>query len=160
MSVADIRTAIVAKLEGIADIGVVQAYERYAADLAKLKTLYYSATHNAVRGWFVRRIQTAESGNVLSNTVERIRWRLVGVMALDDAAGSELVFDGLIEAIRDAFAADETLGGAVDQCADPDDGSGESGIQLDDAGPAMFAGVLCHMCRLRLTTIRYLERQS
>jgi hypothetical protein len=83
-------------------------------------------------------------------------------MSLDDAAASELVFDDLIESIRDAFAADETLGGTVAQCAVPDDGSGngESGIQLDDTGPAMFAGVLCHVCRLGLNTIRYLERQS
>jgi len=160
MSIIVVRNAIVARLASVADIGVVQPYERYATNLSELKALYWSAPHNSVHGWFVRRPNTAERGNILANTVEQIRWRIVGVMSLDDAAGSELVFDGLIEAVRNAFAADETLGGTVDQTAVPDDGAGngESGIQLDDTGPAMFAGVLCHVCRLGLNTIRYLER--
>lgn len=157
MSVANVRTAIVARLVSVPDIGVVQAYERYAADLAKLKQLYWSAPHNAVRGWYVRRPVTTETSNDLGRSVEQIRWRIVGVMALDDANASELVFDGLIEQIRNAFAQDETLGGTVDQCTVPG-ADGESCIQLDDAGPVMFGGVLCHACRLGLSTIRYLER--
>ncbi|MEO5626926.1 MAG: hypothetical protein ABIQ70_13035 [Dokdonella sp.] len=159
MSVAAARAAIAARLISVTDIGVVHAYERYASDLARLKQLYFSISHNQVRGWYVRRVQTSETGNILSNTVEHIRWRIVGLMALDDANASELVFDSLIEGVRNAFAADETLGGTVDQCAVPDpSGNSESCIQLDDAGPVMFGGVLCHAARLSLNTIRYLER--
>jgi hypothetical protein len=73
---------------------------------------------------------------------------------------SELTFDDLIESVRDAFAQDETLGGTVDQCSEPGNEDGESCIQLDDAGPVMFGGVLCHACRLGLTTVRYLERNT
>lgn len=157
MSIATVRSAIVTRLSSVADIGVVHAYERYANDLARMKALYWSASHNAVRGWYVRRPATAETGNVQGRTVEQIRWRIVGLMALDDAAASEQTFDELIEAVRDAFAADETLGGTVDQCTNPD-GEGESCIQLDDSGPVMFGGVLCHACRLSLTSVRYLDR--
>lgn len=161
MSIASVRTAIVTRLTSVANIGVVHAYERYANDLARLKALYWSNTHNAVRGWYVRRPATSETGNVQGRTVEQIRWRIVGLMALDDAAASEQTFDELIEAVRDAFAADETLGGTVDQCTNPDNGGeGESCIQLDDAGPVMFGGVLCHACRLALTTVRYLDRST
>ena len=159
MSVAAIRNAIVATLGTVPDIGVVHPYERYANDLAALKALYWSAAHNAVRGWYVRRPATSELGNIQARTVEVIRWRIVGVMSLSDADASELAFDGLIEGVRNAFAADETLGGAVDQCTAPGGGGGdESGIQLDDSGPVMFGGVLCHACRLGLLTVRYLDR--
>lgn len=159
MNVATIRTAIVATLSAVPDIGVVHAYERYASNLDQLKALYWSAPHNAVRGWYVRRPATSDTGLIHEGSVELIRWRIVGVMSLADAAQSELAFDGLIEAIRAAFRADETLGGVVDQCSvpQPGGGTGEAGIQLDDCGPAMFAGVLCHVARLALPTIRYLE---
>lgn len=157
MSLAAVRAAIVMRLAAVPDIGMVHARERNASDLARLKTLYWSATHTQLRGWFVRRVATAETGNVLGRTVEQARWQIVGVMSIDDASASELAFDDLIEAVRDAFAQDETLGGTVDQCTDPA-GDGASCVQLDDAGPVMFAGVLCHACKLSLTTVRYLER--
>lgn len=158
MSLLAIRTAIVATLNSVPDIGIVQPYERYAADLAGLKALYWSAAHNQLRGWFVRRMATRESANIQARTVEQVRWRIVGVMGLADATATELTFDDLIEGVRNAFAADETLGGTVDQCTDPSSEDGDSCIQLDDAGPVMFAGVLAHGARLRLTTTRYLER--
>lgn len=158
MSVAAIRAAIVARMSAVSDLGVVHAYERYAADLAKLKQLYYSAPHGNIRGWFVRRVATGESGNIRSHTVEAISWQLRGYMAFDDAAQSELTFDALIESLRDTFAPDETLGGAVDQCSEPGNEDGQSGLQLVDAGPVMFGGVLCHAARLELLTVRYLER--
>jgi hypothetical protein len=157
MSVAAIRTAIVTRMLTVADIGVVHPYERYSTDLAKLKALY--GYNGAIRGWFVRRPRTTETANVLGRTVEQIRWRLQGYMAFNDAAASEITFDGLIEGLRDVFAADQTIGGVVDQCTDPSNPDGESCIQLDDAGPVMFGGVLCHAARLGLTTTRYLERQ-
>jgi len=158
MSIAAVRTAIATRLSSVTDVGVVHAYERYGHDLARLKQLYWSAMHNQVRGWFVRRFATREAGNIQALTIEQARWRLVGVMSLDDASASELAFDALLERVRDAFSADETLGGTVDQCTDPDSPHGESCIQIDDAGPVMFGGVLCHGARLRLTTTRYLNR--
>lgn len=158
MTVADVRAAIVTRLQSVADIGVVHPYERYSKDLATLKAFYNY--NGAIRGWFVRRPNTRESGNILDSSVEQIRWRIQGYMAVNDAAASELTFDTLIEAVRDAFAQDQTLGGTVAQCTDPDNPDGESAIQIDDCGPVMFGGVLCHACRLGLPTTRYLERHT
>lgn len=159
MSVAAIRTAIWTRLSGIPDIGVVHERERYAASHDRLKSLYWMPRPGQIRGWYIRRMSTAEVGQLRTNTVEQIRWRLVGVMTFDDAAASELEFDALIEAVRDAFRDDDTLSETVAQCSVPVDGggAGESAIQLEDCGPAMFAGVLCHVARLGLNTIRYLE---
>ena len=61
MSVSDVRAAIVATMNSVADIGVVHAFERYSANLADLKKLYWSPDHGAVRGWYVRRPQTARN---------------------------------------------------------------------------------------------------
>lgn len=159
MSIAAIRTAIVARLNAVADIGRVHNRERYAAALDQLKQLYYSAPHGQVRGWFVRREATSERNQIHDSAVEHTRWRITGFMAFDDSAASDLIFDALIESVRDAFRADDTLGGAVDQLSVPEAGGGsaETGIQLVDYGPAMFGGVLCHVARLELNTIRYLE---
>jgi len=149
-----IRTAIVAKLNTVTDIGRVHAYERYANQLADLAALYAwnpGGGPAQLRGWFVRRVKVHESMPTLATYSETITWRIRGYMALSDAAASELAFDDLINAIRDAFRADDTLGGVVDSCRF----DREAGIQMDDAGPVLFANVLCHSAQLTLTTRRY-----
>lgn len=151
MNVAMLRDAIVAKLQGVPGIGVVHDHERYAKAMDALRTFYVSPGESQLRGWFLRRQATAEVGAGGHRRVEKIDWRIQGVMALDDAAGSELVFDGLVEAVRDAFRADPTLGGRL--LAGVPDGD-LAGIQVVDAGPVMFAGVLCHAARLVLQTRR------
>ena len=157
MSTALIRAAIASTLASVTDIGRVHPFQRYAHNLRDLAALYRSDAHNQLRGWNISRVSTAETNNIQARTVEVIRWRILGVMALDDAGQSELAFDDLVESVRDAFAADETLGGTVAQCTDPD-GDGESCIQVDDISPGKFADVLCHLARLSLLTVRYLDR--
>lgn len=151
--VAAIRTAIAAKLAGIEDIGVVHEYERYAKNHAAMAELY-TWKPKQLRGWFIRRVTTGEASKHRGRGVEHITWDIRGFMALIDDDQSELVFDALIEGIRDAFRTDDDLGGQVDQTTLPS--NSESGIQLIDSGPAMFANILVHACRLRLNTVRYL----
>lgn len=158
-TVREIRMAIATRLRSIPDVGVVQEYQRYAHDMKKLGALYVAPPHG-LRGWHVRRHATLEGDNIQGRTIEHIVWKLVFVMALNDDAQSELVFEDLLEAARDAFIANQTLGDTVDQCSVPgaNGESGESGLQIEAAGPAMFGGVLSHVAHLRLNTIRYLER--
>lgn len=141
-----IRTAIVTRMESISDIGVVQPYERYAKDLNRLRDLY--AWQNQVRGWFVRRAgwrETCQEGEL--RTIDN-RWQIRGYMSLDDSEETELVFDALVHTIHEAFRSDETLGGIVDSLWTDQ----VAGVQGDDIGPVMFAGVLCHGARLSLVT--------
>ena len=151
-----IRAAIVATVAGIADIGKVHGYERYAQKASDLQKTYV-ATINGVdqlRGWFVRRVGTIE--NDLAATaggryVVTHAWRITGYMALSDDAASEIAFDGLIEAIRDAFRADISLAGLVSSIEAQD----QAGIAVDQSEPVLFCGVLCHSARLSLKTIHY-----
>ena len=160
MTLLAVRNAIVATLEAVPDIGRVHAFQRYTHNLRDLGALYLSGPHNQLRGWNVSRVATTEAGNRQAHTVEIVRWRILGVMALDDAAQSELTFDDLVEGVRNQFAQDETLGGAVDQCSDPDNQDGQTGIQVDEISPGKFADVLCHLARLSLLTVRYLDRST
>lgn len=157
MSLHDVRLAIASVLSSVADIGRVHAYQRYATSLRDLSDLYRSPAHNQLRGWNVSRASTREIANIQGRTVEITTWRIIGAMALDDAGQSEIVFDDLVESVRNAFAQDETLGGTVAQCSDPN-GEGESGIQVDQLSPGKFADVLCHLAQLSLMTVRYLDR--
>lgn len=156
MSVSAIRTAIVAAIGSVTDIGRVHAFERFSTNNDQLKGFYFSQDHQQLRGWFVRRVATPETGRAGNNTVETIGWQIRGLMTFNDNLGSELVFDELIEALRDRFRADDTLGGTVDMCSEPGNADGPVGLQLLDTGPAMFAGVMCHLARCALTTTRYL----
>ena len=89
----------------------------------------------------------------IASTMERHTWQCRGYMALADGQASELAFDDLIEAFRDAVRADPTLGGVCEQNPQGDDG--EDGVQVTDAGPVMFCGVLCHSAVLQLQTWSY-----
>jgi hypothetical protein len=148
-TVTQIRDAIKAKLEGIAGIGVVHRYERLAARVADLKALYVSGAPAKLLGWHIRRISTSEVSPALGSYTIDHRWQIRGFMAIDDATESELAFDNLIEAIRDAFRADETLGGLIKGTQVPPP---TIGMQLIEHGPVMFADVLCHGARLGYAT--------
>ena len=84
----------------------------------------------------------------------RTVWLIRGYLALDDGFESELVFDRLIDRMTSAFRGSLRAAEAEKRLADT--GEGEStGLQLEDAGPVMFAGVLCHAARISLATTHY-----
>lgn len=147
------RAALFAILQAVPDIGVVHAYERMASDLAKLKQLYYSNTHAQIRGWFIRRVQVRETGIMQPLYLEVVEWQIRGFMAIDDSAQTELVFDGLIESVRDQLRANDKLNGTVLKLGLLG-AKTDRGLQLEDFGPYMFGGVLCHGARLSLVTTK------
>ncbi len=147
------RSALVATLQAVPDIGVVHAYERTGADLATMKQHYYSAAHQQIRGWFVRRVRIRETGILSPRYLEVVEWQIRGFMGIDDSAQSEIVMDELIEAVRDQLRLDSKLGGTVMKVGLLDARS-DRGLQLEDFGPYMFGGVLCHGAKLSLTTTK------
>lgn len=147
------RAALYATIQGVPNIGVVHAYERVSNDLAKLKELYFSRPHNQIRGWFIRRVRVREIGLMQTRYLEVTDWQIRGFMAIDDAAATELTMDTLIEALRDQLRTNNTLSGTVLKQGLLQNGA-ERGLQLEDFGPYMFGGVLCHGARLGLTTTK------
>lgn len=149
-----IRAAIVATLTAVPDIGRVHDYERYTKQNSDFVELYKDRNTGRINGWNVRRTAKKKKGTAPGFPVITTTWRIRGFMAISDADESEKIFDAQIEKICAAFDTDPTLGGVVDD-ATPD--TEELGVQLDESGPVMFAGVLCHGASLRLITIHYQE---
>lgn len=158
MSLTAIRTALVDVIDSVPDVGHVHERERYAANEAAFRALYLFTPSDGpeqVRGWWVRRTATAEHTiDIGGNAIVNHTWTIRGFMAFNDAQASELIFDGLIDAIRAAVREDPTLGGVCDAAPLNDDDNTE-GIQVVDAGPVTFAGVLCHSATLQLKTWSY-----
>jgi hypothetical protein len=142
------RDAIAAKMATVPNIGKVHVFERFAKAEKEFKAFY--EYQGQIRGWNIRRITRSENSQALgiSNVVNK--WRISGFMSMSDADHSELVFDDLIEAVCEVFRADETLGGLIagKWLQNPN----VAGIQVEDSGPVMFSGVLCHSARLILYT--------
>lgn len=145
------RAAIVAALRAVPGIGAVHDHEPYANQNTTLRTLYVVQTDDGeqLRGWYVRRVsfRVLRNGGGLPRVFTT--WQIRGFMALAEEAGSELAFDALVDAVRGAFDADPSMGGAVLSTLSAD---GEVGAQLSASGPVMFAGVLCHAADMTLTT--------
>lgn len=156
-TLGQVRQAIVTLAMTVPGIGVVHDRERYAERPEKLRQLYVPAANpkGPINGWYVRRISTQETSGAIGRWETIHRWRLRGFHSFMDDAGSELVFDDIVEGMRTAFRLDETIGGAV---IDTVVGGGDApiaGLQVDEAGSVMFAGMLCHAATLTLYTRQY-----
>lgn len=140
-----VRTAIVALLGGVNGMGRAHSYERFIKRNGDLAEVY--AVNGQLNGWYVRRIgyrRYREPGQIVTET----RWRLGGYLALSDENETELQMDDLVDGINAAIEADRTLGGAVNDTTD----GRQIGAVMEDSGPVLFAGVLCHSVRLTLIT--------
>lgn len=157
------RDAIVAALASVPEIGIVHDRERHAEGNAEFLELYvYTPPPGGtpgdphIRGWWLRRSATAEHS---PNTVRHVNvhtWTVRGYLAFRDLEATELVLDDLVEQFRALVRADPTLGGVCQSgpLAGPDDHT--DGVQVLDAGPVVFSGVLCHSVVLQLKTWSYL----
>lgn len=165
-TLAQSREALLQVLRTVPGAGVIHDRERYAASEQAFRTLYvYTPTDPDVdafgvkphiRGWYMRRTATTEvteNGRVLNEHT----WSIRGYMAFQDEMGSELVFDELVERMRDAVRVNPTLGLASLLGASV---ATERGVQVASAGPVFFAGALCHSALLELRTRNWAEWRS
>lgn len=149
VTVKQIRDAIAAKIAAVPGAGTVHSYERYAKERAAFRALFVSG--GVLKGWVIRKTATRETSDAIGRQAIVHRWSIRFYMGMDDAAASEESFDTLIEDVRDAFRVDETLGGLVAGTVV----DGEAGLQVESSEPVMFADVLAHGARLRLSTRHY-----
>jgi hypothetical protein len=149
----EIRAAIKAVIAAADTTAVVHDFERYASNLGDLKKLFVS--DDRLMGCHIRLISTKRTAPGVGRWMIRHRWQIRFYMALDDANTSELSFDDWLEAVAEAFRANQTLGQLVGETA-PNDSENTDGLQLDDSGPVMFCNVLCHSAKTTLYTRHYI----
>lgn len=157
------RSALLALLRAVPAVGVVHACEPYADGEHGFKQAYLythadpamdafaAAPH--IRGWYVRRTATSEV-NANGRILNEHTWLVRGYMAFQTAIESELIFDDLVERMRDAVRVDGSLGlaGLLGSSV-----AQERGVQVASAGPVIFAGLLCHSAALELKTRNWAE---
>lgn len=150
---APVRTAIRNKIAGVAGMGNVHDYERYAKEQSALIAQYRTGaqTGNRIYGWFVSMVRVREIFNHVGRWTRDVDWNVVGYMSVDDADATEKKIAAQFDLMADAFRDDDMLGGAVTTCIIDAQGN-KSGLQLDDLGHVLFAGVFCHRARASLTT--------
>lgn len=140
---------IKATLEGIANIGQVHNRVRLpkGAGWAEFLTLFKStiAGKEQIRGWMItsspreplRQIRKTTGGQHQRS----LRFKVLGVMGLDDAASSEVTFRSLAETVIDTFDALPTLSGKA---------LGSEPAQMPVFDTKNFGGVLCHYVEIDL----------
>jgi hypothetical protein len=150
-----IRDAIAAVIAGAQANTRVQTYERYAVQLPALKELYVA--EGRLIGCHIRRVSLKRTTGGIGRWHALTRWQIRFYHAIADDEASELAFDDWLDAVAQAFKADETLrtvefpNGAVAQTG-PADSQKTQGLQIDDSTPVMFCGVLCHAAKCTLWT--------
>lgn len=162
-TLAATRSALQALLGAVPAAGVVHACERFATTEQGFKQAYlYTHTDPAldafaaephIRGWYIRRANTTETttnGRILNEHT----WLVRGYLAFRDAIASEIIFDELVERMRDAVRVDGALGLPGLVGSSPFE---ERGVQVADAGPVFFAGVLCHSAILECKTRNWVD---
>lgn len=158
MSLTSTRIALNELIASVPNIGRVHDRERYVREEAKFRQMYVARINGAdqLRGWWFRRSATTEATLGIGRRMEVHTWQIRGYMALSDDDGSELVFDELIEALRDAVRTTaDAHGSDVPWQPAPFD-SPTDGLQVLQIGPVLFCGVLCHSALLELKTWNYL----
>jgi hypothetical protein len=154
MSYSAIVTDIKAKLTEIADIGLVHTYSRWSNDMNKFLALFSRDLGNGkkeIRGWEMTRVAAPEKKD--GNTFLRIhRIKLSGYMGLQDAEGTELIFQGLVEEISDKFrTAEPADGDAAPWWYMDGPNSRNSCVQVETIDSRMYGAVLCHHADIYIT---------
>ncbi|MDA1001506.1 MAG: hypothetical protein O2807_13445 [bacterium] len=162
-----IGEGIAAELSAIEGAGQVHTYQRWAADLGKYLHLFRWEAPDGkdqIRGWMVTREKVREEpgsfagsgGGFLPAGVNRRThtFLLFGLMSAEDAAGSELIFQDLIEALCDRFRDPGALRlrgrvPTLERLAPP---------AVDAIELRAFGGVLCHIAEIRIQAIERIVR--
>jgi hypothetical protein len=139
---------ILAGREGLAEplyasdsLGMVHKYERWAADWAKFLTFFKDPVSARIFGWEIRRsnMQSVKLGAFEEQNTHG--YLLKGYLGVQDADGTEILFNAKVEEVCGLFRGNHTLGGV---CLD----AGPVSVELIEE--RFFGSVLCHYAELRL----------
>lgn len=153
MAYSTILSTIKSTIEGVSGIGKVYDYERWAANWGTVLTLY-KTTGNIIHGWTISRVSTHRQSLSIGAPEQAHIFRIRGVYGLDDSAGTEKTFQGILNLVAAAFDANMTLSGAcLTLAAEWGPMTGQHGLQIEEVDVRAFGNVLCHhaVCRLCAT---------
>ena len=169
----EIGEAISSEISSVAGAGRVHVYQRWSADLGKYLDLFrWEASDGLaqIRGWVLTRERAGEEAASIGSSasggftpaglVRRTHtFLLFGIMSAEDAVGSEVAFQDLLEDICDRFRNNKTLR-LLDESGAPRVRSLErlQPPQVDLIELRTFGSVLCHYAEIRLQAIERIRR--
>ena len=144
MSLSAIREQIKVILAGVAGIGVIHDYERWAADYGTLMNLFKDS-EGRINACIFAQKKRQEKYVVMGAPDKNRVFGITFIMGLKDSEATGILFEDLLERAVDAFRGNDDLNGACLTCS-PEWGevADLSGLQIGLIEPRMFGGVLCH----------------
>ena len=141
MALSSVRDAIKETLKGVSGIGVVHDYERWTVDWGRYLSLFKPKGQDVINGWTVSRASSSEVASTSRQYFRTHRFIIKGYYSQRDSAGSEKVFQDLIERVCDALRANRNLNQTADRVEPP---------QVDLVETRSLGEVLCHYCQISL----------
>ena len=142
MSLDSIIQATATILGQVENVGNVYSYRRLATDEETFKKLF--VTDGQILGWTISRESTdPEEEEQTAHDYHTIVFR--GCMGVQDAQNTERTFQNLVETIRAAFQANDTLFDGANYNAEHCDR-----MKVRKVDYAMFSKYLCHYGELEL----------
>lgn len=146
MSDMAIRTKIKEIIERVPDRGPVHLYGRWSADWPKFLAQFQDQASKRILGWEITR--RSAPGQYLNTVEEQVdaQYKIRGYMGLQDADQTELLFNTMIDLIREEFRKDMAMGGQ---------NLGPQGFNVETIDERSFGGVLCHYCEIIIPITSY-----
>jgi hypothetical protein len=139
-ALSDVITAVAAKITGM-NVGKVYGYIPLLVTQSAFEAAFKDDANNRILGWAVTRENTASEDKKIQANADEHLVIVRGYMGIGDQGATETTFQGLIEAMRNAFKQDRKLGGKAFYCR-------PMGARLVTSG--VLGNVLCHYCELTL----------
>ena len=150
MSVSAIRSRIKTNLEAVTGCGEVHDYDRWASHWNDFLSLFKD-DNGLINGWTISLIKMQNAMESFTQMGRAHVFRLQKVYGLNDGDATGKTFEGHLEAVVNAFKADDTLNGACLTCTPPwGPMEGLTGLQIDKIEHRLFGTVLCHYADCRL----------
>lgn len=137
-----VRQQIFSILSAVPNIGRVYDYERWATDWISFINLFKDPASGRILGWEISRM--AVQTTTIDNAEDEVQHRYLirGYMGMKDADRTEILFNGLIEQVRNSFRRNFNLNGTCEQL---------SPLIVPIIELRIFGSVLCHYCEMHLT---------
>lgn len=141
MGLAEIRAELKAIIAGVIGIGPVHDYERWSADWNSYLSFFKLPGQENINGWTITRVSTSEEAHAQNQDWRRHKFLLKGYYSQKDSAGSEKVFQDLIEAVCHRLRINPQLDGAAAQSDPP---------QVETVETRFFGDILCHYAEISI----------
>lgn len=145
MSDSTLRAQIKNILSGITGVGKVHDYERFTADTAKFLSFFKDGISGKIFGWEITR-EGVKHERITQKIKATHTFVIKGYYGLQDAVGTEKLFNAVIDLIGQAFINTQIPGS-----------QGHSLPQVSNVGARTFGGVLCHYAEIRLDVSEIVE---